>query len=112
VNLYHEVYELTHHYVKKGGKKNRNQQRKRMLAFAKFAQSHGVKSLGQLGRKHVIQYWKENRALSERTLYSHWLAIRELWRLSGKVGEPAPPKKVASSCLEPEDILFVDLSKI
>jgi len=112
MNLYHEVYELTHHYVKKGGKRNRNQQRKRMLAFAKFAQSHGVKSLGQLGRRHVIMYWKLKNNLASRTLYNHWLAIRELWRLAGKVGEPTLPKKIEFGCLDPEDILFIDLNKL
>lgn len=92
MNLYFEVYALTHNYTRKGGKKNRNQQRKRMLAFTKFAQKKGVNSIGQLGRKHVIQYFKANTHLADRTLYNHFLAIRELWELSGKTGEPPKPK--------------------
>ena len=110
MNLYYEVFNLTHNYVRKGGKRNRNQQRKRMLALAKFAQSKGVKSLGQLGRKHVIQYWKENRALSERTLYNHWLAIRELWKLIEKTGEPPKPQKLIYGDFDSEDCKVIDLS--
>lgn len=91
MNLYEEVYALSHGYVSKGGKKNRNQQRKRMLAFAKFAQSKGVKSMGQLGRRQVRQYWKANIDLSDPTLYAHWLAICEVWRLLGKPEAPPEP---------------------
>lgn len=90
-NLHEEVYALSHAYVSKGGKRNRNQQRKRMLAFAKFAQSKGIKAPGQLGRKQVIQYWRVNSDLSDATLYSHWLAMCELWRLLGKPENPPKP---------------------
>lgn len=86
-----ELQKLTNGYVKKGGKDNRRQQRARMIAFAEFCASLGVNSLGQIGKNHVIQYWKTNRNLAESTAYSHWLAIRSLWELSGKAGEPPKP---------------------
>jgi hypothetical protein len=88
-----EVQQLTNGYVKKGGKDNRRQQRARMIAFAEFCATLEVNSVGQIGKKHVIEYWKKNRNLAESTAYSHWLAIRSLWELSGKSGSPPKPFK-------------------
>lgn len=85
------VKELAHDYVRKGGKDNRRQQLSRMLAFAAYCESLGTFQMGQVGAKHVISYWKSNRALTGPTRYNHWLAIRELWRLSGKAGDPPRP---------------------
>lgn len=87
-----EVKNLTQGYSIKGGKDNRKQQRSRMIAFAQHAASQGATSLGQVGRLHVVTYWKKHRDLSDHTLYSHWLAIRELWKLSGKLQEPPRPR--------------------
>jgi len=95
MTLYHEIYRLTHAYTRKGGKDNRRQQRRRMLAFARHAQNMGAKSIGQVGCRHVKSYWKYHRDLSESTKYNHWLAIRELWKISGKVG--IPPKFLSKS---------------
>lgn len=99
-----EVTNLTHGYARTGGKKNRNQQRARMLAFAEFAAVEGAYALGQVGRRHVVEYWKQHRNLSPATLYSHWLAIRDLWKLAGKPQEPPRPlsmtkeTKLKSAC--------------
>ena len=91
-NLVEQVKKLAHAYVKKGGKGNRRQQRARMLSFAAFAEGLGAREIGQVGNRHVITYWKASRALADTTRYSHWLAIRQLWRLAGKVGEPPRPR--------------------
>jgi hypothetical protein len=91
MHLYSEVNILTHGYVRKGGKDNRNQQRRRMLAFAKLAQKLGAKSLAQVGRRHVVLYWKRHQHLSDATLMAHWYAIRELWRMAGKLEDPPKP---------------------
>lgn len=91
MNLVYAVNKLTHAYACKGGKTNRRQQRKRMQAFAKHAANMGANSLGQVGARHVINYWKINRSLSPATAYNHWLAIRELWQLADKSGEPPRP---------------------
>jgi hypothetical protein len=93
MKLINEVKKLTNAYVRKGGKDNRRQQRARMIAFAGFCATQGVNSIGQVGKNHVIQYWKSNRNLAESTAYSHWLAIRTLWELAGKAGEPPKPLK-------------------
>jgi len=87
-----EVKRLTKAYVSKGGKKNRKQQRNRMIAFAKFVDAMGIHYMGQVGRRHVIEYWKAKRSLAPRTLYSHWLAIRDLWELADKTEEVPLPE--------------------
>ena len=94
-DLEHEVWSLTHEYARKGGKGNRRQQRGRMLAFAAHAATLGAQSLGQVGRRHVISYWKTHRALAPTTAYHHWLALCELWRLAGKTDEPPRPRVMA-----------------
>ena len=96
-NLVEQVKKLAHAYVKKGGKGNRRQQRARMLSFAAFAEGLGAREIGQVGGRHVIAYWKASRALADATLYSHWLAIRHLWRISGKAGEPPKPRKAGEA---------------
>ena len=97
MRLLKEVEALSHAYVRKGGKDNRRQQRARMLAFAEHAAASGAHSLGQLGKAHVIDYWKSHREFAASTAYSHWLAIRDLWQLAGKVGEPPRPRPPATS---------------
>lgn len=87
-----ELRNLASGYIRKGGKDNRRQQAARMLAFARHAAGEGAQSLGQVGTRHVIRYWKSHRDLAIPTAYSHWLAIRELWRLAGKPGEPPRPR--------------------
>ena len=86
------MQQLAKGYVRKGGKENRRQQLARMQAFAAFCEVMGASELGQVGGRHVVAYWKANRGLSDATLYSHWLAIRHLWRLSCKAGEPPKPR--------------------
>ena len=93
MSLVQQVERLTDNYVRKGGKDNRKQQRSRMLAFAAYASELGAKEIGQVGATHVVRYWKAHRDLADSTLYSHWLALVELWRLSGKAGEPPLPWK-------------------
>jgi len=93
MSLVQQVERLTDNYVRKGGKDNRKQQRARILAFAAHAEASGAREMGQVGATHVVRYWKAHRDLSDATLYSHWLALVELWKLSGKVGSPPAPRK-------------------
>lgn len=94
MKLQQQVQTIAHGYARKGGKDNRRQQTARMMAFAAHAEALGALEIGQVGGRHVIDYWRALRAsggLADATLYSHWLAIRELWRLAGKSGEPPRP---------------------
>jgi len=94
MTLVAQVKNLSHGYVRAGGKNNRRQQASRMLAFAAFASNQGVRHIGQVGNKHVVSYWRmlRKKSYSQPTLYSHWLAISHLWRLIEKSGEPPKPK--------------------
>jgi len=91
VKIVADVRKLADTYVSKGGKMNRRKQRSRMLSFAKHCAAMGEVHIHQLGERHVIQYWRENRELSEPVLYQHWLAIRELWQMIGKHKDPPRP---------------------
>ncbi|MGJ8670099.1 MAG: hypothetical protein ACSHXK_11475, partial [Oceanococcus sp.] len=98
MKLENEVRELTFRWVAKGGKHNRRQQRNRMQAFVKHAAKSGAKSLAQVGKQHVIRYWKANRDLSDRTLYEHYRAISILWDLAQKAEPPPKPLTLSKSC--------------
>ena len=96
MKLQQQVQTLARAYVRKGGKENWRQQAARMMAFAAHAEGLGASEMGQVGGRHVVSYWKALRVyggLADATLYSHWLAIRELWGLAGKPGEPPRPFK-------------------
>ena len=92
MSLAQEVNALANGYVRKGGKKNRQQQRARMITFANYAVAMGAHSMAQVGKYHVIGYWKANRALADSTLYNHWRALCVLWVRAGKVGQPPKPR--------------------
>ena len=65
-----------------------------MVAFAAHCEAQGAREISQVGGGHVVNYWRSLRfsgGLADSTLYSHWLAIRELWKLAGKPGEPPRP---------------------
>jgi hypothetical protein len=89
--LVEEIEQLAHAYRRKGGKRNRSQQVGRMLKFGASAGKTGARHMAQVGTSHVILFWKANRDLSDATLKSYWLALRTLWRLSEKHGEPPEP---------------------
>ncbi|MDD0812860.1 hypothetical protein PSQ20_21135 [Curvibacter sp. RS43] len=94
MKLRFQVEQLAHTYARKGGRDNRQQQVARMVAFAEHAEGLGAVDIGQVGGRHVVSYWRMLRAKSEladNTLYAHWLAIRSLWHLAGKVGDPPRP---------------------
>lgn len=95
-----EVRQLGHNYCRKGGKQNRRQQFRRMVAFAEFCAESGAHSMGQVGNRHVIRYWRSMRHLSDSTLYNHWRALCILWQLAGKPGKPPKPNKTPSPCAE------------
>jgi hypothetical protein len=90
--LVDEVRQLTFSWIKKGGKTGRREQARIMLAFASDIENSGPTSMKQVGRAHVIQYWKANKDLSDATLMSSWYAIRQLWVIAGKAGEPPKPR--------------------
>lgn len=94
MKILQEVELLTRGYVRKGGKRNRRQQRARMQDFAAFCAQQGQNSLGQIGRAHIIAYWRTTKHLSDATRYAHWRALVTLWLLAGKQEQPPKPNKL------------------
>lgn len=93
-DLVHQVEAATDAWAAKGNKAGRARQRNMMRAFAAHAAARGARDVGQFGRRTVIDYWigMEARGRSHATQMDHWRALRELWRLLGKPGDPPPPR--------------------
>ena len=93
--LLDQLHEATHAWAAKGHKANRARQRRMMMAFAGHAEALGARETGQVGGRTVIAYFKALRAANRAyaTQMDHWRAIRELWQLWGKPGEPPRPFK-------------------
>ena len=97
-----EIRRLVSGYVRRGGKDNRRQQARRMLAFGDFCAQQGSKSLAQVGERHVIRYWRSEvmQQLSDRTRGAHFYALAILWRLAGKAGTPPRPYPTLRSTVD------------
>lgn len=93
MNIVDEVRALTRGYSRTGSKDNRDLQRNRMLAFARFCRDKGARNLSEVGQRHVIQYWKSTEHLANSTRYHHHLALFILWDLAGKPGKPPEPRE-------------------
>lgn len=94
MSLIYQVEQATHAWAAKGHKANRARQRNMMRRFASHAEALGAREAGQIGGRTVISFWKALRAekwLSWATQMDYWRAIRELWVLWGKAGEPPRP---------------------
>lgn len=93
--LWKHVWDETHAWARKGDKKTRAEKRKMMLAFAAHAGISGARTSAQVGQTTVINFWKFQRIeekLSWTTQMKYWEAIRDLWLILGKAGEPPRPR--------------------
>ncbi len=90
-SLEKEIRQLTRLWLQKGGKTNRRQQQRRMVAFANHAACMGANCMDEIGKRHAIDYWKAHDDLSKATLYNHWRALCILWKLAGMRGVPLKP---------------------
>jgi hypothetical protein len=97
-----EVRQMTRLWVQKGGKTNRRQQRQRMVAFASRAAYQGANCMAEVGKRHVVDYWKAREELSKSTLYNYWRALCLLWSLADKPGYPPKPHALAKSAEQEE----------
>ena len=95
MTLIQQVEQATHAWAAKGNKAGRSRQRRMMMAFAGHAEALGAREAGQVGGRTVISYFKALRAANRAyaTQMDHWRAIRELWQLGGKPGEPPRPRE-------------------
>ena len=95
LTLQQQVEQDTHAWAAKGHKANRARQRRMMMAFAAHAEALEARDKGQVGDRTVVAYWKALRAAKRAyaTQMDHWRAIRELWGIWGKPGEPPRPRE-------------------
>jgi hypothetical protein len=78
--------------VRKGSKENRRLQVGRMIKFVEFIeQTEQLHNLHEIGRRHVIQFWKANRDMAPKTANAYWLALCVIWQWSEKPGTPPKP---------------------
>lgn len=86
----------TQEYLRHGSKTNRKKVLARITEFLEYTDANEpIVSLHRLGNRHVINFWKSRRDLSEKNAYEYWLAIGKLWGWLGKHGEP--PKAIVFS---------------
>lgn len=79
-------------FGRRGGKSNRRLQKKRLAVFIKYcAEKWRLKSLGQLGKNHVQQFFISRYDLSYKTKTHYWYALKILWKLLGKIDQPPKP---------------------
>ena len=83
-------------FLRHGGKTNRRAMVQRLIKICEEIQSYeaGVKLLPQIGRAHIHRYWRRQQRLSPVTLRDHFYALRLLWDLLGRTGEPPRPPKI------------------
>jgi hypothetical protein len=54
-----------------------------------------VSSPDQIGKRHVIRFWKCHRDMPHKTAYFYWLALRVLWtEILGRPSEPPRPRQM------------------
>ena len=80
-------------YLRHGGKTSRRATVSRLIAVLEDIRQHeqGVRLPPQVGRAHLHRYWARQRHLSERTRQDHWYAVRLLWELLDRAGQPPRP---------------------
>ena len=48
-------------------------------------------NLHEIGKRHVIAFWKTHRNLTPKTAHAYWLALCVIWEWADKSGEPPKP---------------------
>ena len=95
MSLEREVAELMRPWARKGGKKNRQVQVKRLLMFARDLDAipGGPRTLGEVGRRQAIRWYRslERAGRSPATVGAHAYALRALWSRLGR---------------DPEDVIY------
>jgi hypothetical protein len=87
-----ELQAHTHDYVRRGGKQNRKKQVALIMDFLEYTDStEKLTSLHRLGKRHVINFWKSHRNMSEKVAYDYWLGICKLWVWIDKPDKPPKP---------------------
>ena len=90
--LVKQIQALAHHYVRQGAKAHRRLQVGRMIKFVEFIeQTERPHNLHEIGKRHVIAFWKSHRDLAPKTAHAYWLALCVIWEWTDKPGQPPKP---------------------
>ena len=84
--LTRELNHKIHLYKSRGGKASRRRSAQRMLEFVNWCNCEAH----QTGKKHVHKFI-EGKNFAPSTARDYWYAIKTLWELMGRVGEPPKP---------------------
>ena len=77
--LQHRASAAMNAYRRKGGKQNRRKQVAMALRFVEYLEfEERLRDWDHLSAHQIIRYYKSRRELSARTIYNHFLAVREL----------------------------------
>lgn len=80
-------------FGRRGGKGNRRLQKQRIMVFITYCMVQwDIRSVGQIGKKHVEQFYSSRWDLSAKTKMHYWYAFRVLWSLLGKIDQPPKPR--------------------
>lgn len=89
-----QIFQRTHVYAAHGAKKNRRRQIKLLQhACAWIAMTHHLNHVDQIGKRHIIDFYRHNRDLSGSTIMAYFYAFVVLWEILGRSGEPPRPRK-------------------
>lgn len=68
-----------------------------IVNFLKFTDTQeGLTSLHRLGKRQVINFWKANQEMPEKSTYDHWLGLCQLWIWIGKSEKPPRSHKMTA----------------
>lgn len=81
-----DIRHALHQHAAKGSKAARRRQLKRIEEFVDWCEC----SPFQMGRGHVNRYFSE-KSYAPSTARDHWYAIKLLWQVMGRPGEPPKP---------------------
>ena len=106
--LVNQIQTLAHQYVRSGSKANRRLQVGRMIKFVEFIeQTERVHNLHEIGRRHVLLFWKQHRDMAPKTAHAYWLALCVIWQWSDKPG--TPPKPILFSQVDTGQVDFKEI---
>lgn len=69
-------------YLRHGGKKSRKARIKRLISACEDIETNekGIKTLGQIGRRHIYQFYARHNDLSKTTLMDYYYAFVYAWQ--------------------------------
>lgn len=75
-------------FLRHGGKKNRRNVVAMINRVCEFSDIHHVE---QLGKKQIIAFYKSHKHLSHTTLRNYFYAMKLLYKMLGRKGDPPEP---------------------